>query len=479
MIKRSALLIVVVTFILSGCFSKVERLPALSSPPAFAPLPEPDPHMLVGLAISGGGSRAATFAAGVLEALGELKIKDSGGGRSLLERVQYISSVSGGSLATAYYAALKPPKTEPVLSDQGLSPAYRKFFSAYKEAMQENFEWPAALRQVLFLRMLNPTKLAYSLAEVWDDKFFSEMTFAGLYARERQGDSPRVILNGTSYNSGLRFMLTTLPPADFDYDFVGPFIENLKARLGNQINPAGLAIIVSNLETAKKHFLPRTFEQIGANHRELRLSLGVATSASFPPIVGPVTYSVDGNPPYQHIGDGGLFDNLGTESLATLFLKKIPKNDPTQRGLIIVVDAAYPFDVGEHDLDRNKKGFEVFEKDPSRIVGIMEERANAYQLMLWDALRTQDILVPDFAHLRVEILKYTEAKWKNGYQDLPKECRNEFPPDVTPEAIKQAVGQIPTRFQITNCHGALLIAAARQVVADHRDRIVKFLEVQP
>jgi len=45
-----------------------------------------------------------------------------------------------------------------------------------------------------------------------------------------------------------------------------------------------------------------------------------AASASFPPIVGPVTYSVDGNPPYQNIGDGGLFDNLGTESLATLFL---------------------------------------------------------------------------------------------------------------------------------------------------------------
>jgi len=36
-------------------------------------------------------------------------------------------------LATAYYAALKPPKTEPVLGDQGLSPAYQnqKFFNVY------------------------------------------------------------------------------------------------------------------------------------------------------------------------------------------------------------------------------------------------------------------------------------------------------------------------------------------------------------
>jgi len=168
MIRRSVLWIAILTLILTGCFSKVERLPALSTPPVFATLPEPDPHMMVGLAISGGGSRAATFAAGVLEALGELKIKDSSGERSLLERVQYISSVSGGSLATAYYAALKPPKSEPVLGDQGLSPVYQKFFSAYKEAMQENFEWPAALRQVLLFRAFNQTKFAYSLSEVWD-----------------------------------------------------------------------------------------------------------------------------------------------------------------------------------------------------------------------------------------------------------------------------------------------------------------------
>jgi len=476
--KRLMLGVGVTALVLCGCFSKVEVLPAVSTPPVFAPLPEPEAQTQVGLAISGGGSRAATFAAGVLEALGEMRIKDSGGERSLLERVQYISSVSGGSLATAYYAALKPPKAEPVLGDRGLAPAYQTFFTAYKAAMQENFEWPAALRQVLLFRAFNPTKGAYSLADVWDGKFFHGMTFATLYEREARGDSPRVILNGTSYNSGKRFVLTTLPYADFDYDFVGWFIEDLRVRLGLAGKTEGLAIIQRNLESAREHLLPLTFEQIGADHHQLRLSLGVATSASFPPVVGPVTYSVAGNPPYQHVGDGGLFDNLGTESLTTLFLKKIPKDDPKKRGLIIVVDAAYPFDAAKYDLDKNKKGFEVFKDDPSRIVGIMEERADAYQLMLWDALRTQGILLPDFAHLRVEVLKHSEATW-SGYQDLPEECRGEFAPDVTPETIQQAVSQIPTLFRITPCHGALLVKAAHKVVEAHRDRIVKFLEAQP
>jgi hypothetical protein len=38
--------------------------------------------------------------------------------------------------------------------------------------------------------------------------------------------------------------------------------------------------------------------------------------------------------------------------------------DPKRRGLIIVVDAAYPFDAGKHDLGKNEKGFEMFADDP-------------------------------------------------------------------------------------------------------------------
>ena len=42
----------------------------------------------------------------MLEALARIRVKDAGGERSVLERVQYMSSVSGGSLATGYFAAL-------------------------------------------------------------------------------------------------------------------------------------------------------------------------------------------------------------------------------------------------------------------------------------------------------------------------------------------------------------------------------------
>jgi predicted acylesterase/phospholipase RssA len=473
MIRRRSRSIVLLTLLLSGCFAQVKELPPLVERPPFPRVAETNPNVLVGLAISGGGSRAAIFAAAVLEALARVPVKDAKGERSVLETVQYISSVSGGSLATGYFAARKPPRSQSVLGTRGLSPAYEQFFKEYKSAMQEDFERAAAWRQVLYFRAFNPTKLAYSLAEVWDERFFHQMTFADLYERERVGDSPRIILNGTSYNSGRRFALTTLPAADFDYDFVAGLLQDLLRR-SEGVTPEGKAIIQRNLERARTQFLPLTFEQIGADHRTLALSLGVVSSASFPPAVGPVTYAIDGKPPYQHVGDGGLFDNLGTESLTTFFLKRIPRGSTT-RGLIIVIDAAFPFDANADFLEANKRGSQVFSKDPSRIVGIMEERANAYQLMLWDALRTEGIALPDFANLRIEVLRHTDPDW-GTYQDLPEECRSEFSANVTAKVIKETVSQIPTRFQVSTCNAALMIQAAEKVVKLHRGRIVEFLE---
>ena len=468
--------VLIVSFLLAGCFAKIHQLPSQpeNAEALFAPLP--DQEFMVGLAVSGGGSRAATFAAAALEALGELPVQLGPVRRSVLETVSYMSSVSGGSVATAYYVTKKPPKSEPVLGEQGLSPRYREFFSAYKTAMQSNFQRSALLRQFTYFRAFNPTKLAYSLSEVWDDQFLGDMTFAQLYEREQRGDIPRVILNGTVYNSGRRFAFTTLPASDFDYDFIGLLTNELKKpNRPVPVTPEGMAIIQKGLDKASRQFLPLTFERVGADYRNLRLSLAVATSASFPPVVGPVTYQIAGRPTYLHIGDGGLFDNLGTESLTTLFLKKIPQGS-SKSGLIIVIDTSFPFDAGGPELDKSEKGFEVFRDDPSRIVGIMEERANTYQTLLWHSLRTEGVVLPDFAHLRIEVLKHVDAEW-TGYQDLPEVCRDDFPSDVTPVQIKQAVSEIPTLFKIkTPCHGALLQKAARKVVEQHRPRIVSFIE---
>jgi len=152
--------------LLTGCFAKIQHLPAHSdkTAPVFVPLPDQD--VLVGIAVSGGGSRAATFAAGALEALANIRMTESGSPRSVLENVTHMSSVSGGSLATAYYAVKKPAKAEAMLAEQSLSPTYRQFFASFKEDMQINFQLPAIGRQLMKFRVANPTKFAHSLADV-------------------------------------------------------------------------------------------------------------------------------------------------------------------------------------------------------------------------------------------------------------------------------------------------------------------------
>src|SRR5688572_33220740 len=88
--------------LLAGCFAKIHELPAQPehAEALFAPLSDQD--FMVGLAVSGAGSRAATFAAGALEALAEGAVRLGTENRSALETVSYMSSVSGGSRATAY-----------------------------------------------------------------------------------------------------------------------------------------------------------------------------------------------------------------------------------------------------------------------------------------------------------------------------------------------------------------------------------------
>jgi predicted acylesterase/phospholipase RssA len=104
--------------LLTGCLAHVEHLPPADPTGAESYFSQArDPEVIVGVALAGGGSRAALFAAGGLKALAELRVGPTQ--RSLLEQVTYLSSVSGGSLAASYFATQKPPRTTPVLTPAG------------------------------------------------------------------------------------------------------------------------------------------------------------------------------------------------------------------------------------------------------------------------------------------------------------------------------------------------------------------------
>jgi hypothetical protein len=135
----------------------------------------------------------------------------------------------------------------------------------------------------------------------------------------------------------------------------------------------------------------------------------------------------DGTTQLLHIGDGGMFDNQGIESMAQLMFGKLRTKSGEQpsprRGLVVLIDASYPFDGSGGLLSEAKSLLQLLDRSPSRVYDIMEQRAQAYQLMLWTVLRadaarrdahaagnaTEGQVVPDTKHLRVIYLRHTDA----------------------------------------------------------------------
>src|SRR5688572_21721998 len=122
--------------VLTGCASSVAFRVPQAGPDTVCVTPAPDRDVLVGVALSGGGSRAALFGAAGLEALGRLPVP---GGGSVLEQVAYLSSVSGGSVAAAAYVSQKPPRETPVLTPEGaLTDDYQTFFAEYQKKLSQD-----------------------------------------------------------------------------------------------------------------------------------------------------------------------------------------------------------------------------------------------------------------------------------------------------------------------------------------------------
>jgi hypothetical protein len=144
--------------------------------------------LLLGVALSGGGSRAALFGAAGLEALANLRTAD---GVSLIDKISHLSSVSGGSLAAAYYALKKPNRDVNVLDANGaLSGAYRAFFDKYRAELSQDFETSLIWRQLLSFRSINSGLAARSLAEILLQRLYGATRLQDLSAREKAGDSP-------------------------------------------------------------------------------------------------------------------------------------------------------------------------------------------------------------------------------------------------------------------------------------------------
>ena len=152
-------------------------------------------ELFVVLAFSGGGTRAAAFSYGLLEGLqGVVYPRATGAPRSLLEDVDVISSVSGGSFTAAHYALFGP---------QG----FKRFEDDF---LYRNIQGKLILKALAPWNWFRLMRSDYSridmAAELYDDDVFHGATFATLL--EHAHGRPYVLLNATDMTLGARFEFT-------------------------------------------------------------------------------------------------------------------------------------------------------------------------------------------------------------------------------------------------------------------------------
>ena len=108
-LSRLFMVVAVSLFVATGCAHYPVNAPLAHFDPNYGYEPKnmhqlkESAELMVLLAFSGGGTRAAAFSYGVLEALRDTSATIDGRKTHLLDEVDAISSVSGGSFTAAYY----------------------------------------------------------------------------------------------------------------------------------------------------------------------------------------------------------------------------------------------------------------------------------------------------------------------------------------------------------------------------------------
>ena len=191
--------------------------------------------LLLMLAFSGGGTRAAALSYGVLEELRKTGAGSPGNEHRLLDDVGLISSVSGGSFTAAYYS---------LRGD-------RIFTEFEPRFLKKRVQTGLLLRTLApwnWIRLASPGFGRSDLAaEYYDRLLFNHATFGDLTARD---GCPFLSVNATDIGSGARFEFT-----QDEFDLLGSDVSRFpvaRAVAASSAYPVLLTPIVLENYSAKQ-----------------------------------------------------------------------------------------------------------------------------------------------------------------------------------------------------------------------------------
>jgi predicted acylesterase/phospholipase RssA len=278
--------------------------------------------LFVILTFSGGGTRATALSLGVLEQLSKTNIEWEGRQSRLLDEVDVISSVSGGSFTAAYYGLFGDR-----IFDEFPKTLYKKNQSML---MKSAFALPNMMKQASpFYSRTNTAATTYA------ENLLKGKTYGDLL-KDRQ--RPFIILNATDMGIGRQFSFTQ----DY-FDFINSDLASY---------PVGYAVAASSaFPGAFSALVLKNYDQ----DDDFSLDPWHASALTDDPPGSPryrtaenMTTYLEPRKKFVHLSDGGITDNLGLlpviQSLGTPdwpfgFTPTITGKEE-QKILIITVNAA-------------------------------------------------------------------------------------------------------------------------------------------
>jgi len=243
--------------------------------------------LFVVLAFSGGGTRAAALSYGVLEELARTEIVWEGERRRLLDEVDLISSVSGGSFTAAYYA---------LYGDR----IFCDFESGFLKRNVQGRLLALYSSPVNWVRLASPKFSRIDMAaEYYDRHLFGRQTFHDLLA---QGRRPFLMINATDMSLGSRFEFTQdqfdLLCSDLSSFPLGRAVAASSA-FPILLSPLTLRNYAGSCDSPEPDWIKSALSDASASMRRRNQALEARA------------YLDSRNRPFIHLLDGGLADDLG------------------------------------------------------------------------------------------------------------------------------------------------------------------------
>lgn len=374
------------------------------------------------LSFSGGGSRASALAYGVLQGLRDAKINVNGESRNLLEEVDAISSVSGGSFTAAYYGLYG----DKIFEDYESRFLRRDITGELIHSLFNPFSW------------FTSTGRTETATQFYEKNIFEGATFSDL---NREG-APLIIINATDLISGTRF------------SFLQEYFDLLCSDISNF--PIAKAVTASSaVPILFNPVMLRNYEecqpsQINFLNNE---KISVGNDARIKPLIkAKEHYKNKVKNPFIHLVDGGVTDNLGLLSLYEFIelsggfvnINKQYKTKPNKHFIVISVNAS----------TTPETAIGTSNKVPS-----IEDTMNA----------VSDIQIHRYNELTTELIEKSLDKWTKDIAKQTGTTINSYFIQLDFEAVKHKkdklfLNSIPTSFYLDAKQTEELIRVGKELL---------------